>query len=211
MDPKPLPRSERRRLTHVDRSGRPRMVDVSDKPVTARRAVAEALVAMSPETMSLVIDGRASKGDVLGVAELAGVMGAKRTSDLIPLCHPLGLTDISVAITPDRAAGALRIRTEAATTGQTGVEMEAMTAASVAALTVYDMVKGVERGVEIRSVRLLSKSGGKSGDWIRHDPPGGGASEPGGSTAGPRPGARAAGRIKPKPAPGARPSSKRGA
>jgi cyclic pyranopterin phosphate synthase len=187
------------------------MVDVSDKPVTARRAVAEALVAMSPETMSLVIDGRASKGDVLGVAELAGVMGAKRTSDLIPLCHPLGLTDISVAITPDRAAGALRIRTEAATTGQTGVEMEAMTAASVAALTVYDMVKGVERGVEIRSVRLLSKSGGKSGDWIRHDPPGGGASEPGGSTAGPRPGARAAGRIKPKPAPGARPSSKRGA
>jgi cyclic pyranopterin phosphate synthase len=125
------------------------MVDVSDKPVTARRAVAEALVAMSDETMSLVIDGRASKGDVLGVAELAGVMGAKRTSDLIPLCHPLGLTDISVAITPDRAAGALRIRTEAATTGQTGVEMEAMTAASVAALTVYDMVKGVERGVEV--------------------------------------------------------------
>ena len=154
MDPKPLPRSERRRLTHVDRSGRPRMVDVSDKASTARRAVAEALVAMSDETMSLVIDGRASKGDVLGVAEIAGVMGAKRTSDLIPLCHPLGLTDISVAITPDRAAGALRIRTEAATTGQTGVEMEAMTAASVAALTVYDMVKGVERGVEIRSVRL---------------------------------------------------------
>jgi cyclic pyranopterin monophosphate synthase len=195
MDPKPLPRSERRRLTHVDRSGRPRMVDVSEKPVTARRAVAEALVAMSDETMSLVIDGRASKGDVLGVAELAGVMGAKRTSDLIPLCHPLGLTDISVAITPDRAAGALRIRTEAATTGQTGVEMEAMTAASVAALTVYDMVKGVERGVEIRGVRLLSKSGGKSGDWVRHDPPG--AGEP--RSGGPRPGARAAGRVKTKP------------
>lgn len=211
MDPKPLPRSERRRLTHVDRSGRPRMVDVSDKPVTARRAVAEALVAMSAETMSLVIDGRASKGDVLGVAELAGVMGAKRTSDLIPLCHPLSLTDISVAITPDRAAGALRIRTEAATTGQTGVEMEAMTAASVAALTVYDMVKGVERGVEIRSVRLLSKSGGKSGEWIRHDPPGAGGPDGSGATASPRPGARAAGRIRPKPAQGARPSSKRGA
>jgi cyclic pyranopterin phosphate synthase len=173
------------------------MVDVSDKPVTARRAVAEALVAMSAETMSLVIDGRAAKGDVLGVAELAGVMGAKRTSDLIPLCHPLGLTDISVAITPDRAAGALRIRTEAATTGQTGVEMEAMTAASVAALTVYDMVKGVERGVEIRSVRLLSKTGGKSGTWVRHDPPVGTDVQP----AGPRPGARAAGRVKPKAKP----------
>ncbi len=204
MDPKPLPRSERRRLTHVDRSGRPRMVDVSDKPVTARRAVAEALVAMSDETMSLVIDGRASKGDVLGVAELAGVMGAKRTSDLIPLCHPLGLTDISVAITPDRAAGALRIRTEAATTGQTGVEMEAMTAASVAALTVYDMVKGVERGVTIRSVRLLSKSGGASGEWVRQDPPDAGESRP----AGPRPGARAAGRVKSKPA--SRQTPKRG-
>jgi len=171
------------------------MVDVSDKPVTARRAVAEALVAMSAETMSLVIDGRAAKGDVLGVAELAGVMGAKRTSDLIPLCHPLGLTDISVAITPDRAAGALRIRTEAATTGQTGVEMEAMTAASVAALTVYDMVKGVERGVEIRSVRLLSKTGGKSGTWVRHEPPAGVEPQPPSV----RPGARAAGRVRPKP------------
>jgi len=201
MDPKPLPRSQRRGLTHVDRSGRPRMVDVSDKPVTARRAVAEALVAMSAETMSLVIDGRAAKGDVLGVAELAGVMGAKRTSDLIPLCHPLGLTDISVAITPDRAAGALRIRTEAATTGQTGVEMEAMTAASVAALTVYDMVKGVERGVEIRSVRLLSKSGGKSGDWVRHDPPVVGEPRSESARSGARPGARAAGRVRPKTKP----------
>ena len=201
MDQKPLPRSERRRLTHVDRSGRPRMVDVSDKPVTARRAVAEALVAMSAETMSLVIDGRAAKGDVLGVAELAGVMGAKRTSDLIPLCHPLSLTDISVAITPDRAAGALRIRTEAATTGQTGVEMEAMTAASVAALTVYDMVKGVERGVEIRGIRLLSKTGGKSGTWVRHDPPSG--VEPQAAVV--RPGARAAGRVKPKPKGGPKP------
>ncbi len=193
MDQKPSrddrPRSERRRLTHVDRSGRPRMVDVSAKPATARRAVAEALVAVAPETMSLVIDGGGPKGDVLGVAELAGVMGAKRTSDLIPLCHPLALTDLVVAITPDRAAGVLRIRAEAATTGPTGVEMEAMTAASVAALTVYDMVKGVERGVEIRSVRLVSKTGGKSGTWE-------------GSAAGalpvparPRPGARVAGRI----------------
>jgi cyclic pyranopterin monophosphate synthase len=167
MDQKPAPRSERRRLSHVDRMGRPRMVDVSAKPITARRAVAEAAVAVSPETMSLVIDGGGSKGDVLGVAELAGVMGGKRTSELIPLCHPLPLTDLQVAITPDRAAGVLRIRAEAATTGQTGVEMEAMTAASVAALTVYDMVKGVERGVEIRGVRLISKTGGKSGSWQR--------------------------------------------
>jgi cyclic pyranopterin monophosphate synthase len=161
------PRFERRRLTHVDRTGRPRMVDVSDKPSTARRAVAEAQVAVSDETMSMVIDGGGPKGDVLGVAELAGVMGGKRTSDLIPLCHPLALTDLVVAVTPDRAAGVLRIRAEAATTGPTGVEMEALTAASVAALTIYDMVKGVERGVEIRAVRLVSKTGGKSGEWHR--------------------------------------------
>ncbi len=161
------PRSERRRLSHVDRSGRPRMVDVSGKPVTARRAVAEALVAVSPETMSAVIDGGGPKGDVLTVAELAGVMGGKRTAELIPLCHPLSLTDLLVQVVPDRAAGVLRVRAEAATTGQTGVEMEAMTAASVAALTIYDMVKGMERGVEIRAVRLLSKTGGKSGTWDR--------------------------------------------
>ena len=167
MDRTPAPRAERRRLTHVDRTGRPRMVDVSDKPATARRAVAEALVTMSAETLSLVIDGRNVKGDVLGVAELAGVMGGKRTSDLIPLCHPLPLTDLVVSVTPDRTAGGLRIRAEAATTGPTGVEMEALTAVSVAALTVYDMVKGVERGVLIEKVELLEKSGGKSGAWRR--------------------------------------------
>jgi cyclic pyranopterin phosphate synthase len=191
MDPKAgrsiPPRAERLRLSHVDRSGRPRMVDVSAKPVTARRAVAEAIVTMSAETLSLVIDGGGAKGDVLGVAELAGVMGGKRTSELIPLCHPLPLTDLQVSITPDRAAGGVRIRAEAATTGQTGVEMEAMTAASIAALTVYDMVKGVERGVTIGTVRLVSKSGGKSGEWTRSD----------GDTSAPRrrPGERAAGRI----------------
>jgi cyclic pyranopterin phosphate synthase len=184
------PRAERRRLTHVDRSGRPRMVDVSDKPSTARRAVAEALVAVSDETMSLVIDGGGPKGDVLGVAELAGVMGGKRTSELIPLCHPLALTDLVVAVTPDRAAGVLRVRAEAATTGPTGVEMEALTAASVAALTIYDMVKGVERGVEIRSLRLVSKTGGKSGEWHRPAD-----SAPAAGDRRPRPGARAAGRI----------------
>ena len=170
------------------------MVDVSAKPVTARRAVAEATVVLSPETMSLVIDGGGAKGDVLGVAELAGVMGGKRTSELIPLCHPLALTDLQVSITPDRAAGVLRVRAEAATTGQTGGEMEAMTAASVAALTVYDMVKGVERGVDIGAVRLVSKSGGKSGDWFRK--PG---SEP--ATDLRRPGDRMAGRF-PKSKPG---------
>src|SRR5512135_263611 len=153
MEPKPAPRAVRRRLTHVDRSGRPRMVDVGGKPMTERRAVAEAFVAMSPETLSLVIDGSTPKGDVLGVTELAGVMGGKRTSDLIPLCHPIALTSLLVTATPDRAGG-VRIRAEAATTGQTGVEMEALTAASIAALTAYDMVKGVERGVEIRSVHL---------------------------------------------------------
>jgi cyclic pyranopterin phosphate synthase len=191
MESRPQPRAERRRLSHMDRAGRPRMVDVSDKPISARRAVAEAAVAMSQETLSLVIDGGGTKGDVLGVAELAGVMGGKRTSDLIPLCHPLALTDLVVSITPDRAAGVLRIRAEAATTGQTGVEMEAMTAASVAALTVYDMVKGVERGVQIQGVRLVSKTGGKSGTWVRHDPPA--DAVPVHSR--PRPGARVAGRT----------------
>jgi cyclic pyranopterin monophosphate synthase len=160
-------RADRRRLTHVDRTGRPRMVDVSDKAVTARRAIAEGLVTMSPETLSLVIDGRAAKGDVLTVAELAGVMAAKRTSELIPLCHPLPLTDLLVQVTPDRTAGGLRVRAEVATTAQTGVEMEALTAVSVAALTVYDMVKGVERGVEIQSIHLVTKSGGRSGEWHR--------------------------------------------
>ncbi|HEY7591425.1 MAG TPA: cyclic pyranopterin monophosphate synthase MoaC [Candidatus Limnocylindrales bacterium] len=182
-----LPRAERRRLSHIDRSGRPRMVDVSSKPATARRAVAEAFVALSPETLSLVIDGGGAKGDVLGVAELAGVMGGKRTAELIPLCHPLPLTDLVVSVTPERAAGGLRIRAEAATTGPTGVEMEALTAASVAALTVYDMVKGVERGVEIRSIQLVSKTGGKSGEWRREDAP----ARSGGRGRGPR----SAGRI----------------
>ena len=201
MDRGPAPRAERRRLTHMDRTGRPRMVDVTDKPSTSRRAVAEAFVALAPETLSLVIDGGSAKGDVLGVAELAGVMGGKRTADLIPLCHPLALTDLVVAISPDRVAGGLRIRAEAATTGPTGVEMEALTAASVAALTVYDMVKGVERGVEIQFVRLVSKTGGKSGEWRRE---GAGSGHVGQGSApatpvrrpGKRPGDRSAGRIR---------------
>jgi len=163
----PQDRTERRRLTHVSRGGRPRMVDVSDKPATARRAVAEAFVTLEQETLTAIIDGQVTKGDVLTVAEMAGVMGAKRTAELIPLCHPIALTDLVVEITPERAASGVRIRATAATIGQTGVEMEALTAASVAALTVYDMVKGVDRSAAIRDVRLLEKSGGKSGEWRR--------------------------------------------
>jgi cyclic pyranopterin phosphate synthase len=143
------------------------MVDVSAKPPTARRATAEAQVVLAQETLSLVIDGAGPKGDVLTVAELAGVMAAKRTAELIPLCHPLPLTDVAVEITPDRVLGAVRIKASAATIAPTGVEMEALTAASIAALTVYDMVKGVDRDAEIRSVRLLEKSGGASGEWRR--------------------------------------------
>jgi len=196
--PGPAPRSERRRLTHVDRTGRPRMVDVSAKPPTARRAVAEAFVAVGPETLNLIIDGRSPKGDVMSVAELAGVMGGKRTADLIPLCHPIALTDLVVTVTPDRAAGGLRVRSEAATVGPTGVEMEALTAASVAALTVYDMVKGVERGVEIRSVHLVSKSGGQSGEWRRPADPSAPAGPGAPVVRQRRPGERVAGRINKK-------------
>ena len=146
------------------------MVDVSEKPVSARRAVAEATVKMDQETLTLVIDGASSKGDVLVVAELAGIMAAKRTAELIPLCHPLPLTDVSVEITPERRTGTLVISASAATSAQTGVEMEAMTAASVAALTVYDMLKSADPYVTITSVRLLEKSGGKSGHWKRPAP-----------------------------------------
>lgn len=174
----PSTRRDKRRLTHVDRRGRPRMVDVSDKPSTARRAVAEAWVYVEQETLSLVIDGAGPKGDVLSVAELAGVMGAKHTSDLIPLCHPIPLTDLGVEITPDRSGGRLRIKATAATTGPTGVEMEAMTAVAIAALTVYDMVKGADRTAEIRNVRLLEKSGGKSGEWRRPADPEGAPERP---------------------------------
>ena len=161
------PRSERRRLTHVSRGGRPRMVDVSEKPATARRAVAEAFVTLEQETITLIVDGQLTKGDVLTVAEMAGVMGGKKTAELIPMCHPIPLTDLVVEITPERAAGGLRIRATAATVAPTGVEMEALTAATVAALTVYDMVKSADRSAAIRDVQLLEKSGGRSGEWRR--------------------------------------------
>jgi cyclic pyranopterin monophosphate synthase len=154
-------------LTHLDESGRARMVDVGAKPVTARRAVARALVRMSPETAARVAAGDAPKGDVLGTARIAGIQAAKRTGELIPLCHPLPLDSVDVEAEIDAAHGIVTLTAAAQVTARTGVEMEALTAASVAALTVYDMVKGIERGVEIASVVLLEKSGGRSGDWRR--------------------------------------------
>lgn len=154
-------------LTHLDPSGAARMVDVGDKPATERRAVARAVVRVSPQTAATVRDGNAPKGDVIGVARIAGIQAAKRTAELIPLCHPLPLSYVGVEGTVDVEAGEIVLIAEARTTGPTGVEMEALTAASVAALTIYDMVKGVQRGAEIASVALLEKSGGRSGRWQR--------------------------------------------
>jgi cyclic pyranopterin phosphate synthase len=154
-------------LTHLDSEGRARMVDVGDKPASDRRALARAVVRVSPETARTVAAGDAPKGDVLGTARIAGIQGAKRTSELIPLCHPLPLSFVGVEGAVDQEAGEIALTAEARTTGQTGVEMEALTAATVAALTVYDMVKGLERGAEIGEVVLLEKSGGRSGDWRR--------------------------------------------
>jgi cyclic pyranopterin phosphate synthase len=155
-----------RRLTHLGSEGEARMVDVGAKESTARRARAEAVVAMAPETAAAVAAGDAPKGDVTSAARIAGIQAAKRTAELIPLAHPLPIDHIGVELEVDAEAGTVRVVAEAATTARTGVEMEAMTACSVAALVVYDMVKGIERGVEIRSVRLLEKSGGRH-DWTR--------------------------------------------
>jgi cyclic pyranopterin phosphate synthase len=154
-------------LTHLDEHGTARMVDVGDKPATDRRAVARAVVRMSPGTAATVLAGDAPKGDVLGTARIAGILAAKRTGELIPLCHPLGLDHVDIDADVDAAAGTVTLTAEARVTARTGVEMEAMTAASVAALTVYDMVKALERGVEIASVALVEKSGGRSGTWRR--------------------------------------------
>jgi cyclic pyranopterin phosphate synthase len=159
-------RADRRRGVQADRIRRPRMLDVTDQPVTPRRATAEAEVALSQETLSAIIDGTNPKGDVLSVAELAGVMGGKRTSELIPLCHPIPLTDLLVKAAPDRAAGVIRIQSEAATTGPADVEMEALTAVAIAALTVYDMIKEIEPAAIVRSARVTSRSGGDE-EWRR--------------------------------------------
>jgi cyclic pyranopterin phosphate synthase len=152
-------------FTHFDAAGNAAMVDVSAKPATDRTATAQARVVMQPETLAMIQAGTARKGDVLGVARLAGIMAAKRTADLIPLCHPLPITAVTVDLAPDEAAHAVNIAATVRTTGQTGVEMEALTAASVAALTVYDMCKAVDRSMRIEAMRVTHKAGGKSGEF----------------------------------------------
>lgn len=153
-------------LTHLSDSGEANMVDVGDKASTVRHAVAVGHVAMQPETLALALSGDAKKGDVLAVARIAGIMAAKRTHELIPLCHQLMLSKIAVEIEPDHALPGLRVRAQARVTGPTGVEMEALTAVSVACLTIYDMLKAVDRFMRIEGVSLAAKSGGRSGDWI---------------------------------------------
>jgi cyclic pyranopterin monophosphate synthase len=152
-------------FTHFDQAGNAAMVDVSDKPVTARTATARVRVVMAPATLAMILEGSAKKGDVLGVARLAGIMGAKRTAELIPLCHPLPITSVTVDMEADTAASTVDVTATVRTTGQTGVEMEALTAASVAALTVYDMCKAVDRSMRIDGLRVIHKAGGKSGEF----------------------------------------------
>jgi cyclic pyranopterin phosphate synthase len=168
-----------RKLTHIDQGGAARMVDVSEKAVTERVAVAEGRVRMSQATLDLVLSGNAKKGDVLGAARIAGIMAAKKTHDLIPLCHPLAITKVEIDIAPDAgapgSAPGLVVRAIVKVTGQTGVEMEALTAVSVACLTVYDMIKAVERGAVIDGIRLIEKRGGKSGHYKSGHPRAGGA------------------------------------
>jgi cyclic pyranopterin phosphate synthase len=154
-------------LSHLDEQGRARMVDVGAKAETARVATARGRVRMEPATLALVLRGGVAKGDVIAVARLAGIMAAKRTGELIPLCHPLPITSVDVDVTPDEAASALDIEATARIVGKTGVEMEALTAVSVAALTIYDMCKAVDRGMTIEAVRLVHKAGGKSGEFRR--------------------------------------------
>ena len=150
-------------LSHFDAQGKAHMVDVSDKPVTARVAVAQAFIKMTATTLALIVEGRADKGDVLGIARIAGIMAAKKTADLIPLCHPLPITKVALDLTPDDTLPGIRIAATVKTGGQTGVEMEALTAASAAALTIYDMVKAVQKDMEIGGIRVTLKDGGKSG------------------------------------------------
>jgi cyclic pyranopterin phosphate synthase len=152
-------------LTHFDAQGQAHMVDVSDKAHTDRIAVAEGYVKMAPETLDLITEGRAKKGDVLSVARLAGIMGAKKTSELIPLCHPLPITKVALELTADPTRPGIRVEATVKTSGQTGVEMEALTAVATACLTIYDMVKAVEKGMVIEDIRLVLKDGGKSGRY----------------------------------------------
>ncbi|MGV3591599.1 MAG: cyclic pyranopterin monophosphate synthase MoaC [Gammaproteobacteria bacterium] len=154
-------------LTHLDEQGRARMVDVGDKAVTSRTATAEAVVTMQPQTLRMIVEGSHKKGDVFAVARIAGIQAAKKCSDLIPLCHPLQLSSVQVELEADEATSEVRIAATCKLNGQTGVEMEALTAASVAALTIYDMCKAVDRGIVIRAIQLREKAGGKSGLWRR--------------------------------------------
>lgn len=154
-------------FTHFDQQGRAKMVDVGNKPKTEREAVARAAVRMQPKTLSLIETGQLTKGDVLGVARVAGIMAAKKTPVLIPMCHPLLITSVNIQFLMDKTAGAVEIEARVTLTGQTGAEMEALTATSVAALTIYDMCKAVDKGMVIEQVRLVKKSGGKSGTWHR--------------------------------------------
>lgn len=156
-------------LTHLDAQGNAHMVDVSQKSVTSREAVAEGSVVMAAETLALILSGNAKKGDVLGVSRIAGIMAAKRTHELIPLCHPLMLTKVELELTPDEALPGLRVVARVKVSGQTGVEMEALTAVSIACLTIYDMAKAVDRGMCIEGIRLLEKTGGRSGHWQAQD------------------------------------------
>jgi cyclic pyranopterin phosphate synthase len=153
------------KLSHIDKKGEARMVDVSDKAATTRTAVAEGFVAMQAETLALLQSGETPKGDVLATARIAGIMAAKRTHELIPLCHPLNLTKVAVQLEPNDKPPGVRVTAEVTTAGQTGVEMEALTAVSVACLTLYDMLKAVDRTMSFEGIRLLEKSGGRSGDW----------------------------------------------
>jgi cyclic pyranopterin monophosphate synthase len=163
------PSKQKAALTHIDSKGEARMVDVSAKPATERMAVAEGRVIMSKATLGLILSGNAKKGDVLGTARLAGIMAAKRTSDLIPLCHPLALSKVTLDITADEKLPGCILRATVKVTGPTGVEMEALTAVSVACLTIYDMVKAAERGVRIEAIHLVEKKGGKSGHYRKAD------------------------------------------
>ena len=156
-------------LTHLGAAGEASMVDVGAKDETARTAIAEGAVVMKPQTLALILQGNAKKGDVIATARIAGIMAAKRTHELIPLCHPLLLTKVSVDIVPDDALPGLRVTALARVTGKTGVEMEALTAATIACLTIYDMAKAVDRAMTVTDVRLVEKSGGKSGDYRRED------------------------------------------
>lgn len=154
------------KLTHFDTAGQAHMVDVGGKDATHRVAIATGTIAMAPQTFALVRDGTAKKGDVLGIARIAGIMATKRTADLIPLCHPLALTKVALDFTLDEAASTVRCTVRAETRGQTGVEMEALTGVQVALLTIYDMCKAADRGMVMGDIRLLEKHGGKSGDWV---------------------------------------------